>query len=429
MCAKLVIYASELKPLNSVISVIDGSDEFAFSTPFYPIPGVQPANKKAFLQPILDNNGGLFLKSPMIYARTPAKTYTPKFSIGWTAPKTPKEYRIIAPFGAGTLKQRQKLMVKPLGGTDAPEDYNLALLAWQLSMVQEVLLVARILELDLGKYKALTTNAKFYPAFVADANAVLQSKGCKKSLSVEKEYIESWNKCPILSKNERNEDIWIYDIAEPETEAFDTLFNSFYETVLSTKTKPNAKQFDLVWKYKTNAPSPSIRFKLFAKTPEEGQEPQPPTKMYDTRITFISVFEPKDPGFAKAPDWTITNQQLTKAKVAKLTKQGLISLWGGVWPPPSKDAHDSATYSGCIFLRLSSIYGFHEKGNPTVEFQADTIALNRTVKTSDDGIDDANDFMLDEQSSSSLEPSAQHEEDASNFVGDPNDMDPEALHI
>ena len=66
MCAKLVIYASELKPLNSVISVIDGSDEFAFSTPFYPIPGVQPANKKAFLQPILDNNGGLFLKSPMI---------------------------------------------------------------------------------------------------------------------------------------------------------------------------------------------------------------------------------------------------------------------------------------------------------------------------------------------------------------------------
>ena len=151
--AKQTIYANEIKPLKSVISVLSGFDNFAIENPWFPIPGAKPCDPKTFLNVIPDKKGGLFLNAPRLLHKTASGPFSWNFVIGWTQivsnQKLKKEYRINAPVAQEELKRKQKLMVSPVKRELEPDDAALLLFSWQLSIVQDIILIAKILNISI----------------------------------------------------------------------------------------------------------------------------------------------------------------------------------------------------------------------------------------------------------------------------------------
>lgn len=425
--AKQTIYANEIKSLKSVISVLSGSDNFAIENPWFPIPGAKPCDPKTFLNVIPDKKGGLFLNAPRLLHKTASGPFSWNFVIGWTQivsnQKLKKEYRINAPVAQEELKRKQKLMVSPVKRELEPDDAALLLFSWQLSIVQDIILIAKILNINMAKYAGMNNDA-FFPAFVADINQKLKEKKAQKLLELDPGYVETWDNAPILSQNKRKEPIYIYDVNEPHIPAFMPIMASFYESITSIKGKQTfePKFIERVWANPNCFSIPNIRLKCFI--PSDGESPA--QQVMDCRLTFISLVPPTDKEFnEKFPESLCTTWQQSKVKKVKITKNDLPMLWGNTVYNPASDKHESARWSGCMFIQPQLSYSFHEKGSPVIEWRTDTIALTRIVAAVQDEVDDACDFMDDEQPAQMMKK--EDSGDGAEFMTNEDEQDPDAL--
>ena len=428
--SKQTIYASDIKPFASVISSLDGSSDFAIENPYFALPGTKPCDPKMWLNTIPDSKGGLFLNAPKVFHKAQTGIFSPNFAIGWTSvvsnQKLKKEYRINAPFGQEFLKRKQKLMVSTLSHELAPDDNALLLFSWQLSIVQDVLLISKILQLNLSKYAGMD-NAKFFSSYATDINVIMKKKKATQQFQLDPKLIEAWNNVPILSKNKRKEDIYIYDITAPFNPAFAPLMQSFFDSVTSISAKNPFNEFkgiDRVWSHPNCFSVPSIRLRCF--TPE-GEDAQP-VQVIDSRLTFISKVLPGDKEFnEKFPESICTTWQKSKHQKVKLTKEDLPQLWGNTVYNPNSEKHESARFSGCIFIQPQVSFSFHEKGCPGLEWRVDTVALTKINRVVADEVDDACDFVDDDEQP--VAGGGQHSdgEGAEFFDGNENEIDPNAL--
>lgn len=430
--SKLTIYASDLKPFTSVIGVFNGSEDFAIENPWFPIPGAKPCDPKIWMNAIIDSKGGLFLNAPRLLRKTPTGTFSSFFVIGWTTvvqnQKLKKGYRIHAPYGGQPLKRKQKLMISPGNRELADDDNKLLLFNWQLTMVQDVLLIARIFNIDMTKYQGMD-NDKFYPAFVQDVNAKLKARKATTFVEVDPELINSWMTVPIVSKNKRKEEIFIYDVTHPQEMAFETLMSSFYEAITSTSGKQtyDIKGIEKVWDRPSCFAMPTFRLKTFVrKSDPEGNIVQG----LDSRcIVYAKATNPKDPDFnSNMPEGLYTKRQITKTRKITITKENMSELWGESEYNPKPDKHESASYDGCIFIAPSISYSFHEKGSPTIDWRIDTLAINKVVKVVSDDLEDACDFITDPTNEPTEEQKQNNSDgDGAEFIGNETEMDPDAL--
>ena len=397
--SKLTIYASDIKPFKSVIGVFNGSEDFAIENPWFPIPGAKPCDPKSYMGTIPDSKGGLFLNAPRLLRKTPTGTFTPFYAIGWTTvvqnQKLRKDYRIHAPYGGQPLKRKQKLMVSPGNRELADDDNKLLLFNWQLTMIEDVLLVARILDVNLARYKDMD-NTKFYNAFIKDVNEKLKARKADTLMVVDEELVNAWMNPPIVSKNKRKEEIFINDINKPQEMAFQSLMQAFYESITSIgdATNFNGKFLERIWDKPNCFAVPTFRLKTFIRKDDPERNA---ILSLDTRlIVYAKVDDPKDPDFkAKIPDSLCTSRQISKTKKVKITKQTMPELWGETEYHTNPEKHESATYSGCIFIAPTLSFSFHEKGCPTIDWRIDTLAINKTVRAEMDELEDACDFMED----------------------------------
>ena len=426
--SKQTIYASDLKPFLNVMDLFKGSAEFALENPWFTIPGVKPQDPKLWMNTIPDSKGGLFINAPRIYHKTGTGVFNGSFTIGWTTvnktQKFKKEYRIHAPVAQETLKRKQKLMCGPADRELSQDDNNMLLFSWQLSMAQDILLISKIFNIDLKKYADLA-NVEFYEAFESDVNAELKKRKASVPFKVDPKYVESWTAVPIMSKNKRKDTIFIYDLAEMTTPAFMPLMQSFYESIISMKGKQSfeTKNIERVWSNPNCFSVPSIRLQGYIPNGEEE-----PKQVIDSRITFISKVLPTDKEFnEKFPDSLCTTWQKSKVSKVKLTKEDLPQLWGNTVYNPNPERHESARWSGCIFVQPQLSYSFHEKGSPGVEWRADTLALTRVISARNDDVEDACDFVDETEKLTNEAPEEQHSSDGAEFVGNEAEADPDAL--
>ena len=434
--SKQIIYANNIKPFANVLSCYNGSAEFVIENPWFPIAGVRPQSKSDFMKPILDKNGGCFLSSPKLLHLSPNKTFTLNFSIGWTTVDGPnklkKEYRIRAPASQETLKRSQKLMVNTTAPQADPADMNIIRFSWQLNIAQDILLIARLLDIDLKRFNGLD-DEKFYNQFVADANAKLKTFQAKKFIEPDISYIRSFSSPtpPLVSKNARKDAIFIYDVSDYQTPEFIPLMQAFYDCVLTIKGKSpfTPKGIERVWANPNCYSVPSFRFATYTVSTDEGEEVK---QTIDTRLTFVAKVPPSDKEYnEKFPDSLCTTRQANKSMKVKLTKDDMPELWGAkVFPPEDPSKHESARQLGCIFITPSLKYSFHAKGNPTVEWRVDTYALSRVLVSQNEEIDDACDFLTDEPEQSAQtggDNSEETQNEAGDFMGNENEADPDAL--
>ena len=310
-------------------------------------------------------------------------------------------------------------MAGPASKELTPDDLNLILFNWQISMAMDVLLICKILNLNLTKYKGFDT-AKFYHTFIEDVNKILKEKKATSLIKPDEELAKSFSQPPVCSKSKRNDDIFVYNLEEADTPAFIPLMQAFYESITSVKGKLSFpfKGIELVWKRPNCFTMPSIRLRAYTNpNDEEGNVIQ----TIDSRLTFITSVDKTDKEFnPKFPEGLITTKQCTKTKKVKITKADLPELWGATEFVPNPERHESAKFSGCIFLAPSLSYSFHEKGSPSVDWRVDTYALNRVVQSKSEEVEDAGDFLEDENKPS-------EENFGAEFLGNENEIDPDAL--
>lgn len=433
--SKQTIYASELKPFVSIISAINGSSDFVVENPWFPIPGAKPCEFKSWMNAIPDSKGGLFINAPKLYHKTPTNGFSLSYVIGWTQvvqnQKLKKEYRIHAPASQNTLKRKQKLMCSTGSQELAADDNAMLLFSWQLSIVQDVLLISKSLNIDLKPFDKMD-NAAFFSAFSESINSKLKSIDSETSFEIDPEFINSWMNVPILSKGKRKEDIFIYDITKRTTPAFIPLMQSFFESITSIESgvKFDSPNIEKVFDHPNCFSIPSIR--LICYIPKQGDKA--PKQTLDTRLLFISKVEKGDPEFnEKFPEFICVKRQVSKTKKITLTKNDLPQLWGNTVFNPKPEKHESAKWSGCIFLQPQLAYSFHEKGAPTMDWRVDTMALTRVLNVQNEEVEDAGDFMGDDEEQGMIENAMMGNDDSPTgettgaTAGNEKEADPDML--
>lgn len=426
--SKLTIYAGNLKCFDNVIQCFDGTADFVIENPWFALPGVKPIDPKTYLSGIPDKKGGLFLNAPRILAKTATKTFTSSYVIGWTTSmsgqKLRKEYRILAPYGQEELKRKQKIMINPITKEGEQDDARLKLFSWQLTIAQDVMLIASLLEINLAKYGGSDTKS-FFQRFIVDINTELKKRGSTTFMEYDDDLAKSFTQPPILSVDKRKDPIFIYDTAAWHDASLNPLMADFYDIVseLGGTQKWHIQSAERIWAKPNCFAIPSIRDKVYVKK-DTGE-----VKCgLDTRLIFICKVEPTDKEFnPKFPEGICTKQQISKTRKEILTKQTLPHLWGAETFDKDESKGQSAIYAGCIFIQPQFSFSYHEKGGPTVDWRVDTLAVQRVILARNDNVEDACDFFDNDEPQQMSNSNTEHISDSAEFMGNEDERDPDAL--
>ena len=431
---KQFIYATDIKVPTSVISLLDGSAQFCFENPYFPVPGMTKPDKKTFLEVRgTSSKFGVMLNQPYILYKGTNGVFTKYYAIGYTETsntgtkieKKPKEYYIIKPFDVELGKgNRHKLIVTPPRGEIFPEDEILIKLDYQFSMTMDVLCISKILDINLSKY-AGKNNEAFYREFIDDINAILKEKGAKKLMEYDEVFVKSFDNPPVFGKSTRGDTIPIYDLENNTEPAFNTLFMSFYDSVTQIKSK--MKGWEKVLQRPNCASFPSFKYIDFEKHNDDETEH---IKLFDTRLIFIIQLSPSDPGYnAKFPSSLVTRQQVSRTKIDKMTKATLPALWGGAMSDDDKTR--GATQKGCLYIVPNPTYRYYEKGNPTIDWRVEKVATQRVMSSSTTDYDEGCDFIdenAQQQGSGDEIPEAVRNVEDTDFIRNEDEIDPMALN-
>lgn len=438
---KQFIYATDIVLPKTVIGLFDGSEQFCFENPYFSVPGITKPDMKTFLElKGTQSKFGVMLKQNYIFLKGANGVFSKNYAIGYTETvntgtridKKAKDYYIMKPFEVKDLSKsyKYKLIVSPAKGEILKEDIVLITLDYQFSMAMDVLSIAKILDIDLSKYKG-KNNEAFYKAFINDINAIIKPKGAKKEIDYDEEFVKSFNEPPIIGKNERGDitPVCILDDGKSFEPLFDTLFTKFYSCVASIKKQ--FKGWERVLQRPNCAAFPSIKFIELEKKNGDDTEY---VKRFDGRFTFIIQLSSGDPGLNdKIYDGLITRQQMTKTKIDKLTKATLPKLWGGALS--DDDKIKGATQRGCLYIVPQPIYRYYEKGCPTIDWRVEKISCRRIASSADVDYDEGCDFLGDaedpygEDAPTPHEPTEEEHRDAADaqFVGNEKEVDPSAF--
>lgn len=437
---KQFVYATDITLPKSVIGLLDGSEQFCFENPYFPVAGIPKPDMKQFLEVKgLNSKYGVFLNSISIYYKGANGVFTKQYAIGYTETfntgtgidKKKKDYYIMKPFEVNKLgdSYKHKLIISPAKGEILNEDKTLLNLDYQFSMVMDVLCISKMLNINLNKYKGMP-NDTFYKSFITDINAFLKNKGSKKEIEYDEALVNSFNDPPIIGKSERGETVpvCILDDGKNVETLFETLFMKFYESIL--KIKNQFKGWEKVLQRSNCASFPSIKLIDFEKKSSDEEITHIPR--FDGRFTFYIQLTKGDKGYSdKIPDGLITRQQVTKQKIDKLTKATLPKLWGGAMS--DDDKVKGATQQGCLYVVPQPIFRYYEKGCPTIDWRVEKIATRRIMSASSADYDEGCDFVGDgdeDMEISGGSNSGNYEEsnkDNGSFTGNENEIDPDSL--
>lgn len=428
--AKQFIYASDLSIAKSVIGLLDGSEQFCFENPYFNVKGIPKPDLKTFLEiKSTMSKFGVMLNHIAIWLRGNNGVFTKYYSIGYTSTertnngeitKQPKEYYVRKPFDTSGManKMKHKLSITPVKGNIKAEDINLVNIDYQFSMVMDVLCAAKVMNVNLSKYKGMD-NPAFYRAFIDDLNAILTERGYKKLIDYDEALVSSFTNAPIFGKSSRNELIPIYDAENADEPAFKTFFTAFYEAITSIKSKP--KGWEKVFARANCVAFPTFRFIDYEKKVDDERVEH--VKLFDTKLSFNVELSSSDPGYnPKFPDSLISKQQLNKSKIANMTLTSLSKLWGGALSDDEKV--NGAVQRGCFYISPHPRYGYFEKGSPTIEWRVDKVVTHRVESASNTEDNEGAEFLDDASEDEDIMPRSTSEPRA---VGNEDEIDPDML--
>ena len=382
--SKLVIYASNIKVPSSVLGLLDGSEMFYLTNPYFHADGAKPTDPKTFMN-LMKTKTGSVLNGVYILAKDENRPFTSNYVIAYADRKgAKKSFYIPKPYETSKIaeKTKHKLQINPIAPFDTKScDYKLATLDYQFCAAMDVLLVAAAFEINLAQFAGKHDNVEFYTSFCEAINASIKTKQpkCKEIFAIEPLFIQSLSKIPyIISKNKKKT---IQMNPEEPKSKISTLFMKLYEFCDENDV------IRMMGNWKSVFVGSGYALPAFVKTGYHKQD--------ETWINMIStklVFNIK----SNAPDaknFYVTSKQIEKGKSKEFELEDLVDLWGAT--VQDMNASKGLKQEGCIFIVPRISFGFYSVGNPTIEWRADKVVIKHSVKVSSNNYEDADEFVDD----------------------------------
>lgn len=412
MAQKEVIYAGELIPAKSLIGLLDGTEMFCVENPWFSVPGMRPIDKKTYmeLKPSKANFGVMLSPVYLLVRTMDRKPFNSKFVIGYTnARGERKNYFVMKEYDISKIREnvRHKLIVSP--GTEKQlADENLIKLDQQLCMVMDVLLIAKIMDMDMKAYAGMHDNKQFFHKFVDDVNDKMRkTTSSSDQLTVADDtYINMFDNPPYYYMDPRSKELKpMFELGGRPKSSVVRLMTSFSDACATSGYEEFIDQQKRSLLVQNAFAIPSIRMLDFVKNQEHKVR-------YDSRLTFCIKLGEKDKGYnPNFKDFLVTQKALGGGKYQPVTPEILSTFWGGSLSDPTDKSSSGATQSGCLFLVPQLSFKFYKQGNPTVDWRVEKIAVKRINSQLGVNYTDGDEFAGDD------------EEDAGDGSGGDNQFD------
>lgn len=392
--SKEIIYCGDIINATNIIDLLDGSSMFLVASPYFKISGVKPIELKSFLEPCYDSKYGVILSAAPLYIKTMStRPFTSKFTIGWTKGRNiKKEYYVMKPYETDNIcdNVRVKLITTPRGEY-TEDDAKLCTLDYQLSMVMDILFIAKILDINLATYADLKDNSKFFARFIADMiksiNRLLPEDQhiSADDLKLKKSYADSFVTPPTYMSRDKKY-FPIEQLGKPKSN-IESIWNLFYEAYSGCDLAHNFPKWKSIISENATA-MPAFRFIDLVNKSTNAHE-----KRFDGRITLIMKLTEADKGYnPKIKDFLITQQcNAQTKKFDVLTPQTLPQVWGSSAADPKLTK--GCGQIGCIFLVPQLEFKYFKQGRPTIEWRVEQLAIKKMSPSMSGGNNDAMGFI------------------------------------
>lgn len=186
----------DLKVEESIINYLNKTGDFYVENPFF---DKKVKSHEWLLQSSLKNDGTLY-RTPRIMMKDSRGVYSTNYALKWVPEHNkPQAYFIGHPY---EFKVPDYGSVRTSITPSEHTDDGIILLQHQLSMVLELLVVAKLHDIDLSKYESLTDNSDLYVALATDLDVD----------PIPAEYVKSFNEPPTWSQ----ETMRLFDYVSPD---------------------------------------------------------------------------------------------------------------------------------------------------------------------------------------------------------------------
>lgn len=405
--SKELVYVGDIVPSKSIIGMLNGTEMFCIANPYFQVDNIKRPDLKQFLEQSSSSKYGTFLSKVEIHVKTmPTRPFTSRFAIAWAnARGAKKQYYIKRLYELDTISTKEKLkfLIGPNGGP-SETDKKLCALDYQLTFVMDILLLAKILDINLSTYADLTDNSQFFAKFCLEMmNSINKhldkdSQLTKDDLKVKKSYIDSFINTPIFMSRDKKY-FAIEQLGKPKT-TITSIWKLFYEIYSN---QDLASKFPK-WKNIISANSaamPTFRFVDYLNPKTNNHESR-----FDCRITIVQRLPDDNPNHnAKLPKFLFTQRCTGPNKFEPITPNNLPLLWGSTGDNPQLTG--GVVQTGCIFLVPQLDFKYYATGNPTIDWRAEQLALKKESAAGSSGYDDAAAFMDDENDDNGGDQSAE----------------------
>lgn len=367
----LILYGNDIKPASSLIGLLDGSEQFCISSPFFEVPGIPPENKTEFLSKTGESQYGIIFKAPRICARPKeGAPFVSSFKIGVAqALGIKKNFTICKPYGAANnilQKNKENLQISFGREPDSIDD-KLCLISHQFACALDVLLISKILGIDLADFKDDHDNTSFYTKFCAKATEIIASKTDIEDhkLTVTQHFIDSFTNCPVYMKRDKKYGP-MYQFGVPKSRMV-TLMNAFYKLNADIDNSYLGDSSKLVTDSSCSIPK-------IMKEDYVNQKTNKHQMIVKLNGQIIIKLNEGDPGYNEKMNGMATMVKSKRGSEAPLTRSEAPTLWGGT--ASNTMMSNSKAYSGCLYIKPVVTVKCFKSTNNVVEWRVLSIIRN-----------------------------------------------------
>jgi hypothetical protein len=400
MVSREIVIISDLVPAKSVLSLLDGSAMFYIANPYFKDTCPYDSVKDDILKPVANSNRGCRLQSPRIYFRKDQNSgFNKWYILAWKNKKEPKTYFIYKPFSTVLANLSTKHNIRISVGVEraqqAPnaEDRIMAAINYQLLFATEVLLVARMFNINLKEQlQNIHNNDDFLVKFgnlvnekilAANKSDKERHSGSSRGIKITHEYINSFIDIPVYK---RIKETW-YPVDPNDLNSNKAHFPNLLEQVRDFITDTSSKYpLDNISQKIINGVYSVAFCPTFKAIVYENKNHEIKGK-FDSHITVWLAI----PG-ARMP----TKIQKSSTKTDPCTCNDCVELWGGTAEAPS--LKNFSKHVGCIFFQPPKLdYKFYKVGQPEVVWSVDKFTTRKVDATSGMDYDYGNEIFDDDE--------------------------------
>lgn len=388
-----VIYASEIKPVSSILGVFKGTESFCINNPYFNIPGMPNITPEQYMEK-KQKTAGWTLNNIQIGVKSKsnedANLYTRRFVIGYNEnADTRKPFYVARPYDTTQILKAYKHKVNINPNSFSALDKGLSGLDYILCEAINAGIGLKLGDIDMRNYAELTDNRAFFNKWAEDLTnyfkAKVNGKKLKGQITVSDEYIHSLTHTPFFITFEGKK-FPVTDTDDPNTKIVSPLASLYEFCRENNLLRTLESNWQCIIKSNCTMIPTIINIRYKNKKDEI-------ISTINSRFSIYTEQEEKDPN--KKP-FTTYIVKLEEGK-HKITHDDMLSLWGSNRDDVMTNTKDPRVKKGLmhdlkLYLLPTVSYGIYKQGNPYIEWRVDKINVMPKATNSNKDYTDGDTF-------------------------------------